>query len=58
MKDILKYSHKYLTFEVIQKIKKFQILYTCVGGESKPGLSVAGENSTTEPATHFNDSLF
>ena len=58
MKDILKYSHKYLTFEVIQGIKKFQILYTCVGGESKPGLSVAGENSTTEPPTHFNDSLF
>ena len=38
MKDILKYSHKYLTFEAIQGIKVFQILYACVSGESKPGL--------------------
>ena len=38
MKDVLKYSHKYLTFEVIQGIKIFQILYACVGGESNPGL--------------------
>ena len=38
MKDILKYSHKYLTFEVIQGIKIFQILYACVSGESNPGL--------------------
>ena len=38
MKDVLKYSHKYLTFEVIQGIKIFQILYACIGGESNPGL--------------------
>ena len=38
MKDILKYSHKYLTFEVIQGIKIFQIVYACVSGESNPGL--------------------
>ena len=38
MKDILKYSHKYLTFEVIQGIKIFQILSACVSGESNPGL--------------------
>ena len=38
MKDVLKYSHKYLTFEVIQGIKIFQILYACVSGESNPGL--------------------
>ena len=36
MKDILKYSHKYLTFEAIQGL--FQIVYACVGGESNPGL--------------------
>ena len=38
MKDILKYSHKYLTSEVIQGIRIFQILYACVGGESNSGL--------------------
>ena len=38
MKHILKYSHKYLTFEVIQGIKIFQILNACVSGESNPGL--------------------
>ena len=38
MKDVLKYSHKYLTFEVIQGIKIFQILYAGVSGESNPGL--------------------
>ena len=38
MKNILKYSDKYLTVEVIQGIKIFQIRYACVGGESNPGL--------------------
>ena len=38
MKDIMKYSHKYLTFEAIQGIRIFQIVYACVGGESNPGL--------------------
>ena len=34
----LKYSDKYLTVEVVQGIKLFQIRYACVGGESNPGL--------------------
>ena len=38
MKDILKYSHKYLTFKVIQGIKIFQVLHAGVSGESNPGL--------------------
>ena len=38
MKNILKYSHKYLTLEAIKGIKIFQILHACVGGESNPGL--------------------
>ena len=38
MKNILKYSNKYLTVEVIQGIKIFQIRSTFVGGESNPGL--------------------
>ena len=38
MKNILKYSDKYLTVEVIQGIKIFQIRYACVGGEAKAGL--------------------
>ena len=38
MKNILKYSHKYLTLEAIQGIKIFQILHACVGGESNTGL--------------------
>ena len=38
MKNILKYSDKYLTVEVIQGIKIFQIRYAYVGGESNPGL--------------------
>ena len=37
MENILKYSDKYLTVEVIQGIKIFQIRYACVGGESNPG---------------------
>ena len=39
MKNILKYSDKYLTVEVIQGKKLFQIRYSCVGGESNPGPS-------------------
>ena len=39
MKNILKYSDKYLTVEVIQGKKLFKIRYACVGGESNPGLS-------------------
>ena len=57
MKNILKYSDKYLTVEVIQGIKIFQIRYACVGGNRTPVSRVAGENSTTEPPTHFNDRL-
>ena len=57
MKNILKYSDKYLTVEVIQGIKIFQIRYACVGGESNPGLPRGSENSTTERRTHFNDRL-
>ena len=38
LKNILKYSHKYLLFEVIQGIEIFRILYACVGGKSSPGL--------------------
>ena len=39
MKDILKYSHKYLTFEAIQGIRLFQIVYACLSGrESNAGL--------------------
>ena len=38
MKNILKYSDKYLTVEVIKGKKLFQIRYACVGGESNPGL--------------------
>ena len=38
MKDIMKYSHKYLTFEVIQGIRIFQILYACVGGGGGGGI--------------------
>ena len=38
MKNILKYSHKYLTFEVTEGIRIFPNLYVCVGVESIPGL--------------------
>ena len=55
MKDILKYSHKYLTSEVIQGIRIFQIL--ALAGNRTPVSRVAGENSSTTPPTHFNDRL-
>ena len=64
MKDILKYSYKYLTFEVIQGIRIFQILYACVGGGGGGGgyrttvSRVEGDNSTTELLTHLNDRLY
>ena len=62
MKDILKYSYKYPTFEVIQGIRIFQILYACVGGGGggyRTTVSrVEGDNSTTELLTHLNDRLY
>ena len=57
MKDILKYSHKYLTSEVIQGIRIFQFFTLALAGNRTPVSRVAGENSSTTPPTHFNDRL-
>ena len=57
MKNILKHSDKYLTVEVIQGIKIFQFFTLALAGNRTPVSRVAGENSTTEPPTHFNDCL-